>query len=350
MISGSKSLLSVGLLLVFTPTLFADSQAPKMNDGRRMMLIRNLSSETVFIRRNFPMGKKGLAIKNGVVTPDETEVRQLVATYGPAVRPGDRARITAVNFKDNRIIFEINGGPQKKKKWYERLEISGMGGSVSPTDPTADPNTNPRGSYVELVFDKYVPDLTTEQVKEMLRPVFDFNAKSPAEAYMDTLPPRLKQAIKDHQVLVGMNREMVTYAKGRASRKIRERDGDTDYEEWIYGAPPQDVEFVRFVGDEVVQLKIMKVDGEKIVRTQKEIEVPKPALAEQPGGDQQQAASGKAQNAPTLRRPGEEPVEEPGTYSPKRPRLPGEPTGPTSPTDGPAGGTTRPGDPKPPGL
>ena len=45
------------------------------------------------------------------------------------------------------------------------------------------------------------------------------------------------------------------------------------YEEWIYGALPQDVVFVRFVGDEVVLVKIAKVSGEVITKTQKEVQV-----------------------------------------------------------------------------
>jgi len=57
------------------------------------------------------------------------------------------------------------------------------------------------------------------------------------------------------------------------------------------------VDFVRFVGDEVVRVETMKVDGEKIVRTQKEVEMaPKPAVA----------AASRPVNAPSLRRPGEE--------------------------------------------
>jgi hypothetical protein len=46
-----------------------------------------------------------------------------------------------------------------------------------------------------------------------------------------------------------MNREMLIYAKGRPPKKIREKDGEVEYEEWIYGEPPQDVDFVRMVGD-----------------------------------------------------------------------------------------------------
>jgi hypothetical protein len=173
-------------------------------------------------------------------------------------------------------------------------------GGTAPIAPS-DPNANPHGSFVDLVFDHYVPELTGPELKQRLRPVFDFDAKSPLEAYLETVPPTVKEAIQNHQVLVGMNREMVTYAKGRPPKKIREKDGETEYEEWIYGEPPQDVDFVRLVGDEVVRVETMKVDGQKIVRAQKEIELaPKPTLA------QNSEAQPKPANAPTLRRPGEE--------------------------------------------
>ena len=35
--------------------------------------------------------------------------------------------------------------------------------------------------------------------------------------------------------------------KAKPPKKVRERDGDTEYEEWIYGEPPADVDFVRIV-------------------------------------------------------------------------------------------------------
>src|SRR5205823_9508909 len=120
------------------------------------------------------------------------------------------------------------------------------------------------------------------------------------EAYLDTVPPKVKEAIKNHQVLVGMNREMVLYAKGRPPKKDREKDGDTDYEEWIYGEPPKDVDFVRVVGDEVVRVETMKVGGEKVVRTEKEVDVNGPTVASAAQKED------KPTKAPTLRRPGEE--------------------------------------------
>ena len=145
-----------------------------------------------------------------------------------------------------------------------------------------------------------MPEMTGHEFKEMLRPVLDFESKSREEAYLETVPPKAKEAIQNHQVLVGMNREMVTYAKGRPPKKVREREDETEYEEWIYGEPPQDVEFVRFIGDEVVQLEIMKVDGTKTVRIEKEIDlesVTKVAKDEE---------TARPPNAPTLRRAGEE--------------------------------------------
>jgi len=98
---------------------------------------------------------------------------------------------------------------------------------------------------------------------------------------------------------------MLIDSKGRPPKKIREKDGEIEYEEWIYGEPPQDVDFVRMVGDEVVRVETMKVDGSKVLRTEKEVNL------------ETQTAVAKASeqprppNAPSLRRPGEAPPEHP---------------------------------------
>jgi hypothetical protein len=266
-----------------------------------MDLMRLFTADLVYIRTSFPMGRKGLMLKNGVVSPSGAELQQDLAIWGPAVKAGDQARISAVTIKDDRIRFEINGGPVKKKKWYEHIQVAGAGG-VAQASPS-DENANPRGSYVDLLFDHYVPEMNAEQLQKLLWPVFDFDSKTALEAYLETVPPKVQDAIKNHKVLVGMNREMVTYSKGRPPKKVREKDGDTEYEEWIYGEPPQDVEFVRMVGDEVVRVETMKVDGTKTVRTAKEVD-----LSAQPSAAK--AAQERPANAPTLRRPGEESPDE----------------------------------------
>jgi hypothetical protein len=268
-----------------------------------MDLIGAFNAELVYIRSPFPMGKKGLTLKDGVISPGGDELRQMIAMWGPSVKPGDQARISEIEIRGNRIHFEINGGPVKKLKWYQHITV-GTGTTDVPI--AGSPQDNPRGSYVDLVFDRYIPDLNPRQLKTLLAPVFDFDSKSALQAYLETVPPDVKEAIQAHRVLVGMDREMVIYSKGRAAQKVREKDGETEYEEWIYGQPPQDVDFVRLVGDEVVRVETMKVTGEKILRTEKEVNL-NTRLAKA-GGE----PTARPANPPTLRRPGEEETEKPG--------------------------------------
>jgi hypothetical protein len=159
--------------------------------------------------------------------------------------------------------------------------------------------------------------MTGDQLRALLDPVFDFQALTTAEAYQKTLPPKVQEAIKNHQILVGMDKEMVVYAKGRAPQKIRDKDDQGhDYEEWIYGTPPEEVDFVRFKGNEVARLEIMTVDGQKIVKTEKEFELKskEDELAES-------KPKPKPTNAPTLMRPGEKP-EYPSSTDPDQRTVP----------------------------
>lgn len=288
----------------------SSAKAQPMTKETRMLVIRSLNAEFVFVRKPFPMGQKGLVLKNGAVTPDEQQLQILAAQYGMAAKPGDRAKITDVVIKDDLIHVEINGGPKKKSKWYQHIEIGGMGGTTPVAPDNSDPA--PKGSYIDLVFDKYVPEMTGDDVRALLAPVLDFHAHSAAEAYLDTVPPKVKEAIKNHEVLVGMNREMVTYAKGRPDQKVREKDSSgSDYEEWIYGQPPKEVAFVRFTGDEVTRLELMKVDGTKVMRTEKEVDV-NPAqvkVVEQQKKEENPADQGPGKK-PTLTRPGEKPEQQ----------------------------------------
>jgi hypothetical protein len=299
----------ISTLMAFWATAFADSPPPEpMSHETRMLVIRSLSSELAFARHTLPQGTKGVTVKDRkIVDPSEAELDSMVANFGAAVKPGDRVQITRVDIKDNRVVLELNGGPKKKGKWYQHIEVSGMGGAVTPGGPPPDQSThNPHGSVIVLLFDtKFVPEMTGNDVRDLLAPVLDFNAKSATEAYLETIPPKVKEAIKNHQILVGMNHEMVTYAKGRPEKKIREKGQDgKDYEEWLYGAPPQEVQFVRFEGDEVVRLEIMPVNGDKIVRTEKEVDLKTVVAQKQP--EPQPPAPTKA---PSLRLPGEQPEE-----------------------------------------
>ena len=96
-------------------------------------------------------------------------------------------------------------------------------------------------------------------MKSLLEPLLDFGVKSGEQAYADTLPAPIKQAIEEHRILVGMNKRMVLAAAGQPESKLRERATDSTtgevFEEWVYGHTPQTIRFVRFRGDRVILLK-----------------------------------------------------------------------------------------------
>lgn len=293
-----------------------------MSKQTRFEIIRDFETQLVYSRAAFPMGSKGLRLKDGLVSPSGEELQQDLALWGPAVKPGDPAHISFVQIKDDHIHFEINGGPVHRRKWYQHITVAGANGApVTPSEPQA----NPHGSFVDLCFDRYVPELTAKQVRDLLLPVLDFNARNKEEAYLDTVPPKAKEAIQKHQVLVGMNVEMLLHSKGRPPKKVREKDGETDYEEWIYGEPPQDVDFVRIVGDEVVRVETMKVGGEKIVRSEKEVDLGQQDRDKEAKKEKEEEE--RPANAPSLRRPGEDAGEVP------RPANGASPAPPVPPPD-----------------
>src|SRR5438270_5929962 len=286
----------------------------KLNDGTKMQLIRVIDAEFVHVRKYLRVGGKNMVIgPDGMVKPGDAELYRMAQTSGAAAKIGDRVQITNIVFKEKSIYFEINGGPKKKTKWYQHIEVSGMGGSTGGVDPNR--ATQPTGAAVTLEFKKHVPEMTGAELKQMLTPVLDFSVKTAAEVFVDTLPPKIKEAVKRHEILVGMNHDMVVMAKDRPPQKVREKDDKgKEYEEWIYGAAPQDVVFVRFAGDEVVQVKTAKVGGQIIVKTEKEVDVKDgvPTLAALKSSTSPQDVSGAPQpdqpkHKPTLKRPDEQP-------------------------------------------
>src|SRR5580704_13734683 len=308
--------------------------AQHISKQTRYEILRDFETQLVYSRTVFPMNTKGLRLQEGVITPSGEELHQALALWGPAIKPGDPARISFVQIRNDHIHFEINGGPTRHKKWYQRVEVTGAYGTPVSGGPD-DAQANPQGTFVDLYFDKHVPEMTVPQVRALLYPVLDVNARNKEQAYLDTVPPKVKMAIQAHHVLVGMNQEMVLHAKGKPPKKVREREGEKEYEEWIYGEPPADVDFVRFVGEEVVRVETMKVDGEKIVRTEKEV-ILEPSDKERDKEAKKEPAEQPA-SAPTLRRPGEDSQDVPKPANgasplptmppPDIPQPPGEPNG-----------------------
>ncbi|WP_348261565.1 hypothetical protein P8935_17395 [Telmatobacter sp. DSM 110680] len=237
----------------------------------RTELIRVLQAEQGFAMRPFPMGHKGLTlVANGELTPAGEPYLDMVTANGICAKPGDRVVLTDVKFDRNKIVFELNGGPDLKHRFLRHVQIGAGGGMTNPV--VQDNGEQATGARLTLEFKGRIPELTGSQVKALLTPLISFDVKTPIQAFTDTLPPKLKEAILDHNVMVGMSTDMVLFAMGQPQRKVREVDGQTPFEEWIYGAPPNPVQFVRINGNRVIRVEIAKVGESPRIFTKDEVD------------------------------------------------------------------------------
>jgi hypothetical protein len=256
-----------GKYLAFQPTNVAISTVPLTNHNREDLL-RFLTAEQGFAMRPLPISTITLKA-NGPMQPSGSDYVNAIREKGLSVKAGDRVVVTDIKIEKDRILLDFNGGPEHKHKWLRHIEI-GMDPNMT-TPIVNDSGQAPSGTRITLVFPHDVPDMTGMQVEALVKPIVDFNLKSPIQAYTDTLPPWLRKSILDHHVLVGMNEDMVIAALGRPREKIREREGQMPFEEWLYGEPPDPVQFVRFNGNRVIRLEIAKVGEAPEIHTQDEM-------------------------------------------------------------------------------
>jgi hypothetical protein len=236
----------------------------------RLELIRLLQSEQGFAMRPFPRGHKGLTLAaNGKLEPAGEAYLAMVTSQGLSAKPGDRLVLTDIKIEHSRIVFELNGGPDPKHRFLRHIQI-GSGPSMGPV--VQGDGQDPVGARLSLTFEGHVPELTGAEVKALLGPLISFDVKTPIQAFTDTLPTKLKDAILNHHVLVGMSTDMVLFAKGQPESKSREMEGQMPFEEWIYGKPPKDVEFVRINGNRVIRVELAKMGETPVIFTKDEVE------------------------------------------------------------------------------
>ena len=232
----------------------ARSQPREMGEQSKLTIIRYVDGEFAKAIHPLPHEKTGYKIPAGRPL-DEQKLQDEVRREGAIAGPGDTVQITRIEFRSREIAIQINGGGKKKFHLLEHLQV-GMG-DVPPPAMSDHPEEG-RGTTIILDYGRPLPDLGPDDVKRDLSVLLDFSKQhSAAVNWMDTLPPDVQQAIRDHRALVGMDQEMVIAALGRPEHKVRERDpGGTETEDWIYGTPPAKTTFVTFGGDKVIRVKV----------------------------------------------------------------------------------------------
>jgi hypothetical protein len=237
------------LLLALCAATLSTKEEPSKD--ARINLIRGFVSEIAVSKVVLPRGKRGIFLDaQGKI--DQSDADKELRMNGAAVNSGTPVAITKITFKPHRVVFEINGGGKRRKKWYQRIEI-GVGSQTVPIAPQT--QILAYGSWITLKLPEKDEDLTVDQTKELLNGVLDFTRHSPTVLYSPVVPAEFKEAIKNHKVLVGMDRDAVLSSKGAPERKVREQRPDgTEEEDWIYGLPPH-VLYVVLEGDTVVRVQ-----------------------------------------------------------------------------------------------
>ena len=245
------------LLVVPAPLLAKEETEDHLDQLGRILLIRGLDREIAVAKVMLPRGKHGVYINDqGKLDMDRADKE--LRTNGAAIQPGIPVEITQIKFSAHDVVFEINNGGKNRKKWYQHIQI-GMGGPgdmMQPVVQQQQQNPIAYGSSITLTFKgEKVPDLSVDDAKKLLSAVLDFNRKLPTELYSPKVPEKFKEAIKKHEVVVGMNRDAVLSAKGAPFRKVRQTAANgEETEDWLYGLPPHTL-FVTFNGDTVVRIQ-----------------------------------------------------------------------------------------------
>jgi hypothetical protein len=259
---GGSVPLSAPLLAGPGPGSGPEDQTPPKSDTlqeeSRLALVRYVDGEFAKVVMPLPAGKSGFHLKAGAPL-DEHALHMTLQGHDAAANPGDKVQITRLQFREKQIAVQINGGGNKGNSWRDHLQLSvgGMDPSQTGADTSAPSVQNAPGATIYLDFDKPLPDMTPDDLKNDLSSLLDFGGqRSAAVQWVDTLPPAVQQAITDKRATFGMTRDEVIAALGKPEHKVRETQPDgTEIEDWIYGTPPGKTVFVSFDGDMVIKVE-----------------------------------------------------------------------------------------------
>ena len=219
----------------------------------RFKILGTVMAEQAEARIGLPFGTSGVEVTDtGEI--NQKKLQAELKQHGQAIEAGRVVTITKIDFSNDTIELELDGGGKNQKKWYDHIEV-GVGAGTTPIDQKDE--SKAKGSKIVLKFEKKVPaDLTPDHLHELLMPVLDFNKHNFMKTGIESLPPEFQEAVKEKEAKIGMDRSTVIMAMGRPDKKSYDTDEQgVQQETWIYLGRGKKATFVWFEKDVVVKVK-----------------------------------------------------------------------------------------------
>ncbi len=226
---------------------WTDAQVARIN---RFEILGTLVADNAAARISMPFGDEGLRLSQSGEIDEELLLEEL-RKEGSSISVGQVVTITAIEFDDDQIVVELDGGGKNERSFFDRLEV-GIGSSPR---PVSNSTANAKGSKIVLRFDdKAPPNLTPDGLKAYLGPVLDFEKQNFMDSGIESLPEEYQEAVAANEARIGMDRSTVLMAKGRADDKVWETVDGVEREDWIYYKRGQGADFITFEGDIVIRI------------------------------------------------------------------------------------------------
>ena len=240
------------LLIGLLSLIVAVPLRAQISRDAKFEILRTVMADQAAARIAMPFGTNGVDLSDaGEVNKQKLETD--IKKNGQSIEAGKVVTVTEISFGDKQIEIELDGGGKNKKGFLDRLEV-GIGTQTRPV--SNDDPKKAKGSKVVLKFaEKIPPELTPDQLKQLLSPVLDFEKRNFLKTGIDALPPEFQEAVKIKEARIGMDRSTVIMALGRPDKKIREKVDGIETEDWIYFQRGLRAQFVTFENDVVVRIR-----------------------------------------------------------------------------------------------
>jgi len=229
---------------------FGLAQASKASETE---IIRKLLAEEAAARVDMPLGGEGVEVSDrGEI--NESKLKKQIQKNGMSIQAGRVVRVTNVEFGSKNIDIELDHGGKEKKHLSDHLQVSVGGASTPGPQQASAPKAN--GSKISLTFSSKVPpNLTFDQLQQLLVPVLDFTKKTIVSTNIESLPPEFKEAVLAKEAVIGMDQDTVLLAMGVPDRKTLEKVNGVEQEEWQYNGRGVKKTFVTFENNIVVGVR-----------------------------------------------------------------------------------------------